>query len=131
DCCSNQAPAVTLAGNAKLPDLDGLESFVRFDSLRLHDNPALATLDGLDNLVEVHTLDITFDPCLANNQASLVNLVGAPNLAQIGVLQIQWVDSLTSFVGLESLSTLDTLKVRNNEALPWDAVLELVAQTQP
>ncbi|HLT34705.1 MAG TPA: hypothetical protein VK034_00435 [Enhygromyxa sp.] len=131
DCCADQAPALTLAGNAKLPDLDGLEAFVRLDSLRLHDNPALATLDGLDNLVEVRTLDIRFDRCLANNHASLVNLLGAPNLTQIDVLQIQWIDSLASLAGLEGVDGLDTLRVRSNEALPWDAVLELAARTEP
>jgi hypothetical protein len=131
DCCAEQALSLTVARNAKLPDLGGLESFARLDSLYLHDNVALASLDGLDNLVEVRTLDIAFDHCIANNDATLGNLVGAPNLAEIDVLQIQWIGSLTSLAGLSGVNDLTKLQIRNNATLPWDEVMNLATLTGP
>ncbi|MFO7566422.1 MAG: hypothetical protein R6X02_27515 [Enhygromyxa sp.] len=132
DCCADQALGVTLEGNEELDDLGGLEAFVRLASLRIHDNPALASLGGLDSLVEVGLLEIGFNHCAEEDSgASLVSLAGAPKLAVIDTLQVQWVDSLTSLAGLEGVDTLGVLRIRNNAALPWDAVLELEAQTEP
>jgi hypothetical protein len=131
DCCAEQALALTLDGNAKLTDLDGLESFARLNTLELHDNIALASLDGLDSLVEVHTLDIRYDHCAPDYAAALTSLLGAPNLAEIDVLQIEWVNSLTSLDGLAGVNDLTELQVRNNEALPWDDVLEVATLTGP
>ena len=131
DCCANQALALSIDSNDSLPDLGGLESFMRLDSLRLYDNVGLQSLAGLDALVEVRTLDIDYDHCVAGNDAMLVNLLGAPMLASIDVLQIQWVASLTSLAGLEGISSLSELTIKNNAALAWDAVMELQGQTGP
>lgn len=131
DCCAEQALSLTVEDNEKLPDLGGLESFARLESLRLYDNVALASLDGLDNLVEVRTLDIAFDHCEPDHEATLDDLLGAPNLAEIDVLQIQWIDSLTSLDGLGGVNDLTKLQIRNNAALPWDDVLELATLTGP
>lgn len=131
DCCAEQALGLTIVGNDALPDLGGLESFARLDSLRLYDNVALASLAGLDSLIELQTLEIDYDHCVVGNDAVLGDLQGAPNLTELDVLSIQWVYSLTSLDGLEGVSALGKLQIRNNAMLPWDAVLELSDQTAP
>lgn len=130
DCCSSQVASVVINGNAALTDLDGLEGFLRLDSLRLYDNFNLADLDGLDNLIEVKTLEVKYDHCVPDVQASLVDFSGAPKLASVDVLEIEWAASLTSLAGLEELSGLSKLLIRDNESLPWADVLafELVAE---
>ncbi len=131
DCCATQALDLVIDGNDSLPDLGGLESFARLGSLRLYDNVALQSLAGLDSHVEVQTLDIAYDHCIAGNDPVLVDLAGAPSLASIDVLQIQWVASLTSLTGLGGLSELSKLQIRNNDALAWDDVVALESQTAP
>ncbi len=131
DCCADQAIDLSIDGNSALPDLGGLESFARLDALALRDNPALASLAGLDSLVEVQTLEIAYNRCLADNAPTLVDLVGAPQLGAVDVLRIEWVASLESLAGLAGLSSLTTLQIRYNDALPWDAVLDLAGQTGP
>lgn len=131
DCCSSQAISLVLDGNASLVDLGGLESFVRLETLRLHDNFALETLAGLDGVLEIETLDVRYDHCTPGDVASLVSLGGAPALGNIDVLQIQWASSLPSLAGLDGIGALSKLVVRNNEALPWTDVEALTAQTGP
>jgi hypothetical protein len=131
DCCANQRIDLSLARNASLEDLGGLEGFVRLARLRLFDNRALISLDGLDELVEVGTLELGYDPCNAGPAPSLSDLLGAPQLAGVEVLRIEWVSSLTSLAGLAGLTSLAELQIRNNAALPWEAVLDLEAQTSP
>jgi hypothetical protein len=130
DCCASQAASLLIADNHALTDLDGLDGFLRLDALRLHDNFALAGLAGLGNLIEVRTLDVRYDHCLGMTP-SLSSLGGAANLASVDVLQIQWAGGLTSLAGLTQIPSLDKLLIRNNEMLPWTAVLGLITQTTP
>jgi hypothetical protein len=130
DCCALQAASLQISGNASLQDLDGLDGFVRLDALHLHDNFALETLAGLDNLLEVETLDVQYDHCMGFTP-SLVDFSGALKLSSVDVLQIQWVASLSSLAGLEQISTLEKLLIRNNSMLPWGFVSSLITQTNP
>lgn len=131
DCCAAQTASILLGGNPALVDLTGLDGFVRLNSLRLHDNVELASLAGLDHLVHVQTLDIEYDHCVADTYASLIDFSGALVLSSVDVLQIQWVDSLTGFAGLERIDRLSKLLVRNNATLPYTEVEALIVQTEP
>ena len=131
DCCAAQAVDLTVASNDALTDLGGLEAFTRLERLRLYDDRGLLSLAGLDALSSLGTLDIAYDHCSEDAAPVLPDLSGAPNLADLDVLQVQWVDSLTSLAGLGAITELGKLQVRNNAALPWEAVLALEAQTAP
>lgn len=131
DCCSQQQVALTVTQNPTLDDLEGLEGFDRIQTLRLHDNVGLHDFGGLSNVTDIDTLIVDFDRCLADNTPTMVNFAGADSLARVGFLQVEWVSSLTSFVGLAELSDTDKLFVRNNELLPWSAVLDLADDTGP
>jgi hypothetical protein len=131
DCCGKQAVSLLLAKNPSLASLAGLEAFMRLEALRLHGNSGLVDLSGLDNLHEVGVLDVQDDHCGGAVGGQFVDFAGAPVLADVDVLQVQWVASLTSFAGLEQIESLDKLVVRNNDALPWTAVEAFSAQTNP
>ncbi|WP_181234219.1 hypothetical protein [Enhygromyxa salina] len=131
DCCASQHASVLIDGNQALTDLDGLEGFLRLESLRLYDNLNLASLDGLENLIDVQTLAVKYDHCQQNAQASLVDLSQATSLASVNVLELEWIGSLTSLDGLEALTELSKLVVRNNASLPWADVLALESATEP
>lgn len=131
DCCSQQQVALTVTQNPTLDDLEGLEGFDRIQTLRLHDNVGLHDFGGLSNVTDIDTLIVDFDRCLADNTPTMVNFAGADSLARVGFLQVEWVSSLTSFVGLAELSDTDKLFVRNNDLLPWSAVLDLADDTGP
>jgi hypothetical protein len=131
DCCSSQLASLVISGNAALPDLDGLEGFMRLGSLRLYDNFNLLDLDGLDNLIEVETLEVKYDHCMLDVQASLIDFGGASSLESVGVLAIEWVGSLTSLAGLDGLTGLSKLVIRNNASLPWADVLALELVAEP
>lgn len=130
-CCSNQSATLILDSNDALSDLDGLEGFTRFETLRLHDNLGLSSLDGLDNVAQIGALELSYDHCAPDSGASLLDLSEALSLVELDVLQIEWVDSLTSLAGLWAVPSLSKLLIRNNAALPWADVLALEAQTEP
>ncbi len=129
-CCSTQPVIIEIARNAALLDLDGLEPFQRFDTLRLVDNRMLEDLSGID-ATEIGILELSYNQCSGDPDPVLVDFTGLEQTLSIDVLQVEWVASLESFAGLESMVDVTTLAVNNNAKLDWQHVLDLAGQTGP
>lgn len=127
-CCSSQPLALELARNAALVDLDGLETFTHFDTLRLLDNRALDDLTGVD-ATEIGTFELSYDPCLATPAPALENFLGLEQLLRVDRMTIGSNPKLTSFAGLDGLTDVGELFVRNNAALDWQDVFDFVEKT--
>lgn len=129
-CCSAQPVIIDLARNAALADLDGLEPFQRFDTLRLIDNRALHDLAGID-ATEIGTFEVSYNQCSSEPSPVLDDFAGLEQILSIDVLLIEWVASLDSFAGLDNMIDVTDMQVRNNVGLDWQLVVDLVGQTGP
>jgi len=129
-CCSNQPVVVELARNSALVDLDGLEPFERFDTLRLVDNRVLSDVAGID-ATEIGTFEVSFNHCSSEAAPLLGDFVGLEQLLSVDVMLIEWGSALTSLAGLDSMVDVTKLEIRNNPMLEWQQVVDLVGQTGP
>ncbi|MFV8752408.1 hypothetical protein ACNOYE_17825 [Nannocystaceae bacterium ST9] len=129
-CCSTQPVVIELARNAALVDLDGLEPFQRFDTLRLVDNRALADLSGVD-ATEIGNFELSYNHCASGPEPVLVDFAGLEQISSIDVMVIDWAASIESFTGLENMVDVTKMQVRNNAKLDWQKVVDLVGQTGP
>ena len=134
------AHSLTIHGNAKLLDLDGLSALTEVeDFFRISDNPLLTNLDGLSSFQTLSSSNGNFtienNDALTSvdglsgvtnlagltikNNAALVNLNGLTNLTNIhfGGITIENNSSLLNIDGLSNTGTFGGLKIIDNSAL--------------
>jgi hypothetical protein len=102
--------ALTIENNPNLQNLDGLNSLISVEELRIDVNSSLASITSLDNLVEVGNIYISSNEILN----SLNGLNGIINASDVFVDNN---NSLISLAGLESLTSAYDVTIRNNAIL--------------
>jgi hypothetical protein len=127
-CCSTQPVVIVLSRNDALVDLDGLEPFQRFETLRLVDNRALADLAGID-ATQIGTFEVSYNHCSSDPGPVLDDFVGMEQLISIDLLIVEWAASLVGFDGLENMNDVSKIEARNNAKLGWNLVEDLAGQT--
>ena len=102
-----------IQGNEKLQDLNGLGKLEKVEYLAVHNNAQLIDLGGLDSLKTV-TLALLVGSCTEGGNAALSNLHGLESVETIVGLGVDSNTSMTSLMGLDQLTSLALLFVRNN-----------------
>lgn len=125
DNLQTASDGIQIADNDGLTSLTGLGQLSSVENFYIENNPVLASLSGLDSLTSVHTLRV--GDC-TNGNASLVDLHGLENVANIVALEVRKNTNLIALDGLNGLQSLAQLVAEFNPMLPPAEATDLAAQ---
>jgi hypothetical protein len=129
---------LTVVGNTRLPNLDGLESLRAVKHLVISENLALRDIEGLSGLRHARSVTITGNPRLENlrgldsvkkvdrllvTKNGIFCTTGLDGLAEAGDVVISQNPRLLSLRGLENLASAKNVTITNNPRLSAESGL--------
>jgi hypothetical protein len=123
---------LTIEGNTRLSNLDGLESLRAVKHLVISENLALSDIEGLSGLRHARTVTITGNPRLENlrgldsirkvdrlvvTKNGVFSTIGLDGLTEARDLVISQNPRLLSLRGLENLTSAENVTITNNPRL--------------
>lgn len=132
--------------NSKLENFSGLEKLTNVGRIFLASNSVLKSFTGLDQLTWVeeglevynspeithlqHLNNIRDLSILVLSDLALINLSGLDSLTHIGQLVIDDSDNMSSFNGLLSIESIDSIEIRYNNSIKDFSGFEFLTELQ-